>query len=67
MTKLITVHGMIGENCRRLIITELEKIDSVKRVSITLKSRLVEVVYDDTLITLNELKKKLQLLGFEPL
>ena len=67
MTRLITVHGMTTEYSRRHIISELEKLKSINKVSITLSTKLLQVTFDDTNITLNEIKKMVHNLGYEPL
>ena len=67
MTKLITVYGMTSENCRRMITRELEKVNHVNKVSISLANRLIEVTFDEKNISLNEIRKFVHKLGYDPL
>ena len=67
MRKLVTVYGMTCENCRKTIITKLESTEGVEKASVTMSSRLVEVDFDDKIITLNDIKKHIQKLGYDPM
>jgi copper chaperone CopZ len=58
---------MVGENCRKNISTELEKISGVNRVNIRLPESIVEVEFDEKVITLPEIKKIIQEFGYDPL
>jgi len=67
MKKLLTVHGMTSEGCRKLIINEVEKLNGVGRVSVYLPRQLVEVDYDDKAISFAEIKKKIENHGYDPM
>ena len=67
MTKLVTVYGMTCENCRRIIIEGLESINGIDKVSITMSTRLVEVDFDEKIISLVEIKKIIHSLGYDPM
>lgn len=65
--KLVTVYGMTCENCRKVIIDGLEKIEGINKVTVKLPNRLVEVDFDQDTITLDKIKKEIQLLGYDPM
>ncbi|MDD4156962.1 MAG: heavy-metal-associated domain-containing protein [Candidatus Cloacimonetes bacterium] len=65
--KLITVYGMTCENCREVIINGLEKVEGIQKVSVKLPNRLVEVEFDSDVITLDQIKKVIQELGYDPM
>ncbi len=65
--KLVTVYGMTCENCRKVIINGLEKINGVQKVSVKLPNRLVEVEFDPEILTLDDIKKLIQELGYDPM
>ena len=67
MRKLVTVYGMTCEVCRKTIIAGLEKIEGVEKVTVKLPSRLVEVDFDEKLITLEQIKKHIQGYGYDPI
>ena len=67
MKKLITVHGMTSEGCRKLIVSEVEKLNGVVKVSVHLPNQLVEVDYDDKKVTFMEIKQKIQYQGYDPI
>ena len=67
MRKLVTVYGMTCEHCRKTIISGLEKLDGVDKVSVKLPNRLVEVDFNNDVITLDQIKKHIQELGYDPM
>ena len=67
MTKLVTVYGMTSENCRKLIIIGLEELEGIERVTVKLPNRLVEVEFNEKLVTLERIKKHIQELGYDPI
>jgi len=67
MKKLVTVYGMTSENCRKTIIIGLEDVKGIERVTVKLPNRLVEVEFDDKVLTLEQIKKHIQELGYDPI
>ena len=67
MKKLISVFGMTTENCRISIIKRLESEEGVDEVIIKLPKGLVEVYFDHNKITLEQLKKIIHELGYDPM
>ena len=67
MTKLISVYGMTGENCRKDILTGLEKVVGIEKISITLSNRIVEVTFDEKLVSLDTIKQHIHTLGYDPM
>ena len=67
MKKLVTVYGMTCENCRKAITDGLEKVNGINKVTVTMSTRLVEVDFDDKIITLSEIKKQIHNLGYDPM
>ena len=67
MKKFITVYGMVGESCRKSISAEIEKVNGIQRVNIKLPESIVEVEFDEKVITLPEIKKIIQDFGYDPL
>jgi copper chaperone CopZ len=67
MIKLVTVHGMISETCRKAIITGLEKLPGVEKVTVKLPIRLVEVEFEEKSVDLEKIKKCIQELGYDPM
>jgi len=67
MLKLVSVYGMIGENCRNNIISGLEQVKGINKVSITLSNRLVEIDFNEKVVTLGEIKKHIHKLGYDPM
>jgi len=58
---------MVGENCRKSISAEIEKVTGILRVNIRLPESIVEVEFDEKVITLPEIKKIIQEFGYDPL
>ena len=67
MLKLISVSGMITENCRDIIMKRLEEEDAVQTVDVRLPKSLVEVVFDENNISLEDIKKIIHELGYDPM
>jgi len=67
MKKLITVYGMTCEACRKTVIIGLEEIKGIEKVTVKLPNRLVEVEFDEKTITLEQIKKHVQELGYDPI
>ena len=67
MKKLITVHGMTCEGCRKAIIIGLEEVEGIENVVVNLPNRLCEVTFDEKIITLDGIKKHVQKLGYDPM
>jgi len=67
MKKLLTVYGMTCEACRKTVITGLEELKGIEKVSVKLPNRLVEVDFDEKVISLEEIKKFVQGLGYDPI
>ena len=67
MKRLISVFGMTTENCRTNIIKRLEKEESIEDVNVILQKGLVEVVFDNKVITLEQIKKLIHELGYDPM
>ena len=67
MLKLITVYGMTCESCRKLIINTLEETEGISKASVKLPHRLVEVEFDEKIITLEQIKKDIRDLGYDPI
>jgi len=65
--KLITVYGMTCEKCRTTIIHGLEKVQGIDRVSVNLPDALVEVNYNEDVISIDEVKAKITELGYDPM
>jgi copper chaperone CopZ len=67
MKKLITVHGMTCENCRRVVSRGLEEIEGINKATVKLTDRTVEVDFDDKILDLNQIKKHIEELGYDPM
>jgi len=67
MKKLLTVYGMTCEACRKTVIIGLEEIKGIEKVTVKLPNRLVEVEFDEKTITLEQIKKHVQELGYDPI
>ena len=65
MKKLITVYGMTCDKCRMTITRELEDLVGVEHVVVNLPDRIVEVAYDESIISLDDIKEKIQELGYD--
>lgn len=65
--KLITVYGMTCEKCRTTIIHGLEIVEGITRVSVNLPDSLVEVSFDEDIISIDEVKMKITELGYDPM
>lgn len=63
--KKITVYGMTCEKCRVTIIRGLEKVIGIERVSVNLPDSLVEVHFDDSLLTIDDVKREITALGYD--
>ena len=67
MKKLITVYGMISDECRRTITHALTTTEGVSRVYIKMPTRIVEVEFDHKVVTLETIKKTITELGYDPM
>ena len=67
MKKFISVFGMTTENCRCSIIKRLEAEEGIEEVNIKLPKGLVEVDFDSQKIALEEIKKIIHGLGYDPM
>ncbi len=63
--KKITVYGMTCERCRTTIIRGLEQVKGIDRVSVNLPDSLVEVHFDEDIITIDGVKKEITALGYD--
>jgi len=67
MNKFISVFGMTTENCRLNIISRLEQEEAIDTVDVKLPKGLVEVVFDEKKITLEQIKKIIHRIGYDPM
>ncbi|HPY96598.1 MAG TPA: heavy-metal-associated domain-containing protein [Candidatus Cloacimonadota bacterium] len=63
--KKITVYGMTCEMCRTTIIRGLEEVNGIKWVSVNLPESIVEVEFDQDIITIDGIKKEITALGYD--
>lgn len=59
------VSGMTCEACGKGVEAQLAKLPGVKSATVSFKEGTATVVYDDTKVTLDELKKTIEKSGFK--
>ncbi|MDP4144040.1 MAG: heavy metal translocating P-type ATPase [Bacillota bacterium] len=62
----LKVYGMTCVLCSFTIESTLEKIEGIKKVNAYYTTEKVKFEYDDSKVDLNQIKKKIELLGFSP-
>ena len=61
----ITVLGMDCSECTNHIDYELFQIKGIQKVKTSYKNEITEISFDTTMVSLNTIKKRIELLGYE--
>jgi len=64
-TATIPIKGMMCQGCLAKIEAALKKIDGVQAVKASFEQRSVEVTYDDSKVTIEQLHKAIRKAGFK--
>ncbi|EZP76763.1 copper ion binding protein [Parageobacillus genomosp. 1] len=65
MTTTLQVQGMTCNHCKMAVTNALQEIEGVNRVEVHLEKGTVDVDYDETKVSLNQLKEAIEEQGYD--
>jgi copper chaperone len=65
MTTTLQVQGMTCNHCKMAVTNALQEIEGVNRVEVHLEKGTVDVDYDETKVSLNQLKEVIEEQGYD--
>ncbi|PAD36089.1 MULTISPECIES: copper chaperone CopZ [Terribacillus] len=65
MEMTLQVNGMTCGHCEKAVKGALGELEGIQGVDVDLASGKVDVVYDDTLVTKNEMKEAIEEQGYD--
>ncbi|MFJ6412201.1 copper chaperone CopZ [Terribacillus saccharophilus] len=65
MEMTLQVNGMTCGHCEKAVKGALGELEGIQGVDVDLASGKVDIVYDDTLVTKNEMKEAIEEQGYD--
>jgi copper chaperone len=65
MTTTLQVQGMTCNHCKMAVTNALQELEGVNRVEVHLEKGTVDVDYDETKVSLNQLKEAIEEQGYD--
>jgi len=64
-TEILNVNGMSCKHCVNAVDSELKELSGIESVNISLESGTVEVSFDESKVSLDDIKKTISETGYE--
>lgn len=65
MTTTLQVQGMTCNHCKMAVTNALQELEGVNRVEVHLEKGTVDVDYDESKVSLNQLKEAIEEQGYD--